>query len=491
VLSYTYTGLTNGTQYSFYVRAVYSTASATSSATVQIAGYYNTVSGEPLSSAAAITSFNIPNQESSSIGSYSVSIIMPIDTVLTSLTPAIEVSPGATIIPASGVAQNFSSPVTYTVTAQDGKTTQVYTVSVTDALNPAKEITSFTIPNQVGSSTIGTNTISLTMPYGTGLTSLTPAITVSQDATISPASGVAQNFTNPVTYTVTAQDRSTQAYTVTVTDALDSAKDISYFTMPNQIGNTTIGTNTISLTMPYGTDLTNLTPAITIPSDATISPASGVAQNFTNPVIYTVTAQDNSTQTYTVTVTTALNPAKSITSFTLAGAAGTINESAGTIAVTVPFGTTLTSLTPAINTTGVSVSPTGAQNFSSPVTYTVTAADTTTKTYTVTVSVAPGPPDTPYNVSAAAGNAQATVTFTPPSNNNGSAVTSYTVYTTPSAGGTAITATGSSSPITVSGLTNGTQYSVTVTATNAAGEGSASSPAATVTPSPFLWRRKA
>ena len=61
---------------------------------------------------------------------------------------------------------------------------------------------------------------------------------------------------------------------------------------------------TVNLTVPSGTDLTTLTPTIVVSDNATISPASDVAQDFTNPVTYTVTAQDGSTQNYTVTVTT-------------------------------------------------------------------------------------------------------------------------------------------------------------------------------------------
>jgi hypothetical protein len=56
----------------------------------------------------------------------------------------------------------------------------------------------------------------LNVPYGTSVTSLTPAIVISPTATISPASLVPQDFTNPVTYVVTAQDGSTQSYQVKV-----------------------------------------------------------------------------------------------------------------------------------------------------------------------------------------------------------------------------------------------------------------------------------
>ena len=86
-----------------------------------------------------------------------------------------------------------------------------------------KSITSFTFAGlnpQVNGVIDNTNyTVGLTVPTGTDVTTLTPTIAVSDYATVSPSSDIAQNFTNPVTYTVTAQDGSTQNYTVTVTIA--------------------------------------------------------------------------------------------------------------------------------------------------------------------------------------------------------------------------------------------------------------------------------
>ena len=54
-------------------------------------------------------------------------------------------------------------------------------------------------------------------------------------------------------------------------------------------------------------DLTNLTPVITVSDGATVSPASGVVQDFTNPVIYTTTDSYGYSQTYTVTITSVSN----------------------------------------------------------------------------------------------------------------------------------------------------------------------------------------
>jgi hypothetical protein len=92
--------------------------------------------------------------------------------------------------------------------------------------------------------------------------------------------------------------------------------------------------------------------------------------------------------------------------------------------------------------------------------------------------VPPTAPDAPTIGTATTGDAQASVAFTAPTNDGGAAITSYTVTSSP--GG--ITATGTSSPITINGLTNGTAYTFTVTASNSVGTGAASAASNSVTP---------
>jgi hypothetical protein len=90
-----------------------------------------------------------------------------------------------------------------------------------------------------------------------------------------------------------------------------------------------------------------------------------------------------------------------------------------------------------------------------------------------------GVPSAPTGVSAGIGNAQSVVSFTAPTNTGGHTITGYAVTSSPEG----ITATGTSSPITITGLTNGTAYTFTVTANNDSGTGATSSPSNSVTPS--------
>ena len=89
-------------------------------------------------------------------------------------------------------------------------------------------------------------------------------------------------------------------------------------------------------------------------------------------------------------------------------------------------------------------------------------------------------PSAPTSLSATAGDGQATISFTPGSD-GGSAITNYK-YSTDGTNYTALSPTDSSSPVTISGLTNGTSYTIYLKAVNANGDSAASS-SVTVTPS--------
>ncbi|WP_141823057.1 glycoside hydrolase domain-containing protein [Humibacillus xanthopallidus] len=90
-------------------------------------------------------------------------------------------------------------------------------------------------------------------------------------------------------------------------------------------------------------------------------------------------------------------------------------------------------------------------------------------------------PSAPTSVSAVPGDRRATVRWSAAAD-NGSPITAYTVTASP--GGATVTVAGTATTAVVTGLTNGTAYTFTVRAKNAAGTGPASSPSAPVTPLP-------
>jgi ribosomal protein L21E len=377
--------------------------------------------GVTLSSDKAITSFSFVLPAVTGIineTAKTIAVTVPVGTNLTALvatftTTGTGVKVGTMSQTSIATPNNFTSPVAYVVTAADASTA-TYTVTVTIASSSAKAITAYSFAGYTGA--VGTinetaKTIAVTVPFGTPLTALVATFTttgavVNVGTTVQTSLSTPNNFTSPVAYIVTAGDASTATYTVTVTIASNSAKAITSYSFAGYTG--AAGTinetaKTIAVTVPFGTPLTALvatfaTTGTGVKVGTTVQVSATTPNNFTSPVAYVVTAGDASTATYTVTVTVAQNTAKAITAYSFAlyaGATGTINETAKTIAVIVPYGTPLTALVATFTTTGTGVkvgttvqtSTATPNDFTSPVVYTVTAGDASTVNYTVTVTV--------------------------------------------------------------------------------------------------------
>ena len=84
--------------------------------------------------------------------------------------------------------------------------------------------------------------------------------------------------------------------------ATTTVKGITSFSINGVAGAVNNSTNTITITMPRGTDVTKLTPVIATNGVKSLTPSSGETVNFTNAVTYTAAMEDGSSKTYTVTV---------------------------------------------------------------------------------------------------------------------------------------------------------------------------------------------
>jgi hypothetical protein len=356
-----------------------------------------------LNDATEILSFTLPEQTGpGNIYSNIHLVIIEVadGTNLTSLTPAFTLSEGATSVPASGTASDFSNAVTITVTAEDGTTAQdwIVKVSVFGTVSEETDIYTFTMPEETGPATIDitNHTVDIEVVHGTNLTSLTPTFTLSTGATSVPASGTASDYSSEVTITVTAEDgTTTQDWKVNVSEAPNDETDILTFTLTEETGPATINStnHTVTIEVADGTNLTSLTPTFTLSTGATSVPASGTASDYSSEVTITVTAEDGiTTQDWKVNVSEALNDETDILTFTFTEETGpaTVDPVNHTIDIEVENGTDQTSLTPTFTlsdgATSVPASGT-ASDYSSEVTITVTAEDaTTTQDWIVNVS---------------------------------------------------------------------------------------------------------
>ncbi len=93
---------------------------------------------------------------------------------------------------------------------------------------------------------------------------------------------------------------------------------------------------------------------------------------------------------------------------------------------------------------------------------------------------APTVPGPPIDVTALGGHGQATVSWGAPATDGRSPITGYTVTSSP--GGITASVNGTTLTAVVTGLTNGTSYTFTITAKNAVGTGPMSAPSNAVTP---------
>ena len=262
-------------------------------------------------------------------GNYPIAFTLPAGAKVENLTVKYTINPKAKLVTdLTNLKYKANTPTLIEVQSESKVSRKYYvTISMEEVKASTKQITSFIFKKAENTALLednaatiaeATKTITVTLPYGTVVTSLKP--TIEHDGiSVKPLSGVAQDFTAAVSYEVTAQDGTKQAYTVTVTPASISAKSITSFKF-TKTDNTSLTEDyiakidptakTISVTLPYGTVVTSLKPTIEH-NGKSIDPQSGLAKDFTNEVSYSVTAQDNSKQTYKVKVTVADNKAPS------------------------------------------------------------------------------------------------------------------------------------------------------------------------------------
>ena len=235
-----------------------------------------------------------------------ITATLPAGSNLSNVTVDMALPEGATVDPASGSTVDFSTgTVIFTITNHG--VSREYTATVAAFGDPM--IMTFSIGENVGVIDQANGTIDITIGSEGNIKALVPQYTIPGGTTSTPQSGVSLDFTNPVKYTVLSNDGFTgKSYFVTVKqlaapviDVFATSEDVCAAT--GIINNTS---STISIILPAGSDLTSVAPVITANEELTVSPASGVVQDFSQgSVDYTVTNQEGLTKTYQVTIVSA------------------------------------------------------------------------------------------------------------------------------------------------------------------------------------------
>jgi hypothetical protein len=305
-------------------------------------------------------------------------------------------------------ANNFTTPVTYVVTADNGDV-RSYQVTVEKALNNEKRLISFSLNGAAAMIDEDLGTVNVNLAPRTSIDSLiasfeTTGSSVTVDGAVQHSGITANRFTDPVTYIVIAEDGTRKEYLVSARVQTAPWNDIVSFAFyqalnPSLTGDARgiVGASSIEVELPHGSPLAGLVASFETTGDSVriggVYQEAGVTVNdFGAMLTYIVTAEDRSVKTYDVRVTVARSDARSITSFSLAGESAGIDESAGAITVDFPLDAGLSGLVASFSHSGVSVrvnnteqeSGITANDFSSPLVYAVTAENGLVKEYAVT-----------------------------------------------------------------------------------------------------------
>lgn len=219
------------------------------------------------------------------------------------LKPVLTLSEGATATLENGKAYDFSSPVDFTVTAKDGKTTAKYRIIVQQRTNDQAELTELKIDELAGKTPMQSgSTFTFFAGADVDIKKLTVRFKLSDGATSNLAPGSVIDCTKPVRIAVTSQDKSiTRTYTLVVDQRLNYEADILSFGFDELSSPCKIDGLKISFPAK-GLKLNALTPRYTISAGATCTLAQGMPADFSNPVRIVVKSEDGFTsKTYTVT----------------------------------------------------------------------------------------------------------------------------------------------------------------------------------------------
>lgn len=315
-----------------------------------------------------------------------VTIKLAQGTDISSLTPDIYVSPKAEYQPKE--AQDFTHPVVYTVTAENGdKASYTATVELFD-----HTIYSFRFAEHKPKvkEVISDGHITVTVPFYANIKRLTPIVEIPDGATIEPGTGIPTDFTNPVEYILTSKNGLIKTrYTVNIEKTSMQITSVNKTAVA--IGDTII----IRGNFAPSENRVYIGSSVCMSNTQTDSCLREVVRSdYYKPELGENTLSVRNewgiiTYPHKITI---LPARRQITSFRIKHGSTwyttNISELSKTIKTHLPYGVDITNLVPEIKVSpGAKITPPSGvrTDFTNPVEYVVTANDGSTMTYTANI----------------------------------------------------------------------------------------------------------
>jgi hypothetical protein len=225
------------------------------------------------------------------------------------LLTTITLSPGARYSPNTNYFNYSEGPVTVTVVAEDGVTTQDWEITVNKNPNNETDIFYLWIAGQIGDYEINTlnHTVHAKVEKNTVLEDLSVSLGLSYGATYQPNGSTFDLSEGSVVFTILAEDgTTTQDWELFISKDPNDETDILKCRVWDQAGMTVYDTSnhSVYVLVEKGTDLSNLMTNIEVSYRAVIEPGSGIETDFTSgSKTYSILAEDSITmQDWTVYV---------------------------------------------------------------------------------------------------------------------------------------------------------------------------------------------
>ena len=256
---------------------------------------YTVASAFSVTTADGVTRYGKIDEENGTI-----TLNLPVGTDLTAISPTITHTGTHTNMDSGTFDFSGGKTQTLTVYNRTYKLERSYTVTITAEASSQNAIESYSIGDAIGAINSDTGVVEITIPYATDLVSVQPEIVISEFATLKSAPDGLSEGDNE--YVIAAENGVERTWTVKITRTpAAKGNNILSFRYGSVQGIINNNTGEITMELPAGT-ATSFAPVIEVSPFATVSPASGVKQDFSKTVTYVVTAENGNTNTYNVNV---------------------------------------------------------------------------------------------------------------------------------------------------------------------------------------------